>query len=398
MSNESEKTPRDTESLRACIKQLESEKSNLEGVVDGLRRARAAAEAGINVAPDWFKYDQARDIVEIHGIKYAGGLFEDFAHAMPENQPFRIIGRRDGVVTIQRIGTTASADNPSTAGSLDPIVMECVKAAAAGYAERGYDGETMYCADCQTSQADGDEHTAECLVTRARAYLAAPVAQGTAGSAKPDLTVWYGAMPESNGKSNFTATLMRKGADFFGTDHYTFSRSEYPDRVRYEADFMSYLIGERAERPEMWDKGYDFDKHSGYVAPLAAPALNPSEVRARFEIGPMPVERDENGWWSHPGIPNFDEDHKSFSAWVKAVGLEVKYKCLESYPEHPLYDAWFERGECDASSWAPEAPAGEGWFTFSIHNTEDGPVWVWARRALRTASKGDQAAAKGDAS
>jgi hypothetical protein len=135
--------------------------------------------------------------------------------------------------------------------------------------------------------------------------------------------------------------------------------------------------------------GYTLAKQFGYpeIKPIATSALNPSEVRARFEIGPMPVERDENGWWLHPGIPNFDEDHKSFSAWVKAVGLEVKYKCLESYPEHPLYDAWFERGECDASSWEPEAPNGEGWFTFSIHDSEDGPVWVWARRALRTASK-----------
>jgi hypothetical protein len=94
----------------------------------------------------------------------------------------------------------------------------------------------------------------------------------TTASAQHELTVWYGPMPESNGKSNFTATLMRKGADFFDTDQYTFSRSEYPDRVRYEADFMRYLIGERTDRPEMWDKGYDFDKHSGYVTPDRAPA------------------------------------------------------------------------------------------------------------------------------
>lgn len=87
-----------------------------------------------------------------------------------------------------------------------------------------------------------------------------------AGELRPELTVWYRPVPESNGKSNFTATLVRKGADFFDTAHYTFSRSEYPDRVRYEADFMRYLIGERAERPEIWDKGYDFNKHSGYVA------------------------------------------------------------------------------------------------------------------------------------
>lgn len=84
---------------------------------------------------------------------------------------------------------------------------------------------------------------------------------------RPDLIVWYGAMPESNGRSNFTATLMRKGASVFDTSNYTFQRSEYPDRTRYEADCMRYLIGELAEEPSILD--YDADKHSGYVAPAA---------------------------------------------------------------------------------------------------------------------------------
>jgi len=102
-------------------------------------------------------------------------------------------------------------------------------------------------------------------------------------------------------------------------------------------------------------------------------------------IGPVPIERDENGWWSHPAIPNFDEDVDSYLAWVKAIGLEMKYKALESDPDHPLYDAWFEHGECNASSWSPEEPVGDGWFTFSIHDSEDGPIWAWARRVDRAA-------------
>ena len=86
---------------------------------------------------------------------------------------------------------------------------------------------------------------------------------------KPELTVWEGAMPESNGKSNFTAILNRadaEGLDKFGG--FTIARSEYPDRVRYEADCVRHLIGELAERPCITD--YDADKHSGYVAPNAA--------------------------------------------------------------------------------------------------------------------------------
>lgn len=82
--------------------------------------------------------------------------------------------------------------------------------------------------------------------------------------ASPELTVWYGTMPESNGKSNFTALLMRKGGDF--VDGITIDRSEYPDRVRYEADRVRYLIGELVDRPDILD--YDANKHSGYKQPV----------------------------------------------------------------------------------------------------------------------------------
>jgi hypothetical protein len=87
-------------------------------------------------------------------------------------------------------------------------------------------------------------------------------------SAQPELTVWEGAMPESNGKSNFTAMLVRKGAASLIegiSEGFTIARSEYPDRVRYEADRVRHLIGELAEKPCILD--YDADKHSGYAEP-----------------------------------------------------------------------------------------------------------------------------------
>lgn len=80
-------------------------------------------------------------------------------------------------------------------------------------------------------------------------------------SQPPKLFVWYGSMPESNGKSNFTA-ILHNGSISGGI---TIDRSEYPERVRYEADRMRYLIGEISERPFILD--YDADKHSGYKAP-----------------------------------------------------------------------------------------------------------------------------------
>lgn len=79
------------------------------------------------------------------------------------------------------------------------------------------------------------------------------------------LTVWYGSMPESNGKTNWTAILHRGDV----TRGITLAMSEYPDRVRYEADRMRWMIGQLADEPFILD--YDADKHSGYVAPATAP-------------------------------------------------------------------------------------------------------------------------------
>lgn len=96
---------------------------------------------------------------------------------------------------------------------------------------------------------------------------------------QPKLTVWYGSMPESNGKSNYTAILNRadaKGLDAFCG--FTIARSEYPDRVRYEADCVRHLIGELPEKPCITD--YDADKHSGYVAPAALAKQVPAQEQA----------------------------------------------------------------------------------------------------------------------
>lgn len=80
------------------------------------------------------------------------------------------------------------------------------------------------------------------------------------------LTVWYGSMPESNGKENWTAILHRKGGNI--SDGITVDRSEYPERVRYEADRMLYLIVEIQDEPDILT--YDANKRSDYVNPLTA--------------------------------------------------------------------------------------------------------------------------------
>jgi hypothetical protein len=145
--------------------------------------------------------------------------------------------------------------------------------------------------------------------------------------------------------------------------------------------------------PAGWLKSFGFLQFARAVEewlrenPAPARALTAAEVRAICMIQPMPVERDKDGWWSHPGIPNFDEDYKSFNGWVKALGLEATYKALQSEDDtHPVYISYFALEEPSFAAWEPTPPVGEGWFTFSIHDTEDGPVWVWARRIISPAA------------
>ncbi|BBW34808.1 MULTISPECIES: hypothetical protein [Enterobacter cloacae complex] len=95
----------------------------------------------------------------------------------------------------------------------------------------------------------------------------AAVLQGKAElvTAHPELTVWYGSMPETNGKTNWTAMLHRKGHHPW--EGITIDRSEYPERVRYEADRMRHLIGELTDEPDIL--AYDADAHSGYAEPVS---------------------------------------------------------------------------------------------------------------------------------
>lgn len=72
--------------------------------------------------------------------------------------------------------------------------------------------------------------------------------------AVPKLEVFYGSMPESCGRTNWTA-ILHKG-DM--TDGFTIARSEYPHRVRYDADCVRWLIGELDKEPFILD--YDGDE------------------------------------------------------------------------------------------------------------------------------------------
>ncbi len=124
--------------------------------------------------------------------------------------------------------------------------------------------------DERDKAVDADDHPLLWSFNEGWNACRAAILQGADG--KPHLTVWYGSMPETNGKTNWTAMLHRKGQHPW--EGITIDCSEYPGRVRYEADRMRHLIGDLADEPDIL--AYDADAHSGYVPP-AAPQLPGSE-------------------------------------------------------------------------------------------------------------------------
>jgi hypothetical protein len=96
----------------------------------------------------------------------------------------------------------------------------------------------------------------------------------------------------------------------------------------------------------------------------------------------LPVERDELGHWTHPAWPQDGEENAIPITWFKDNGLQVVMVEFEHDAPEELADAYFENGQPEAcKDWQPSQPTGEGWFVFSIHETDDGPVCVWVRHA-----------------
>lgn len=99
-------------------------------------------------------------------------------------------------------------------------------------------------------------------------------------------------------------------------------------------------------------------------------------------IGPVPVERDQIGRWSHPASalqPDWDDSTPpaEIKGWFRSRGLEVKVVDLVDQD-----DALFERCMDDVDvveEWDPISPEGEDWFLFSIFDSEEGVHAEFAR-------------------
>lgn len=88
---------------------------------------------------------------------------------------------------------------------------------------------------------------------------------------QPRLTVRLTSFPESNGKRNWTALLVRVdpwGGLIGNCGGITIARGELWNRVAYEAERAKLLIGERDSEPDVMDYGEDIktpDQWAGEV-------------------------------------------------------------------------------------------------------------------------------------
>ena len=98
-------------------------------------------------------------------------------------------------------------------------------------------------------------------------------------------------------------------------------------------------------------------------------------------IQPLPVERDIHGYWTHPAWPSTEDELIPFT-WFDSCGLEVRELAFEYDASEEVQASWLAEGIADCAAWNPTTPPGEGWFIFSIHDTDDGPICVWVRREI----------------
>lgn len=92
------------------------------------------------------------------------------------------------------------------------------------------------------------------------------------------------------------------------------------------------------------------------------------------------VERDENGYWTHSEMMFWDEGttRDEVDRWFLSKGLIHHAVWFESDAPEDVQSKYFEKGDPNISGWFPTVNI-EDAFLVSIHDTEDGPVAIFAQ-------------------
>lgn len=92
------------------------------------------------------------------------------------------------------------------------------------------------------------------------------------------------------------------------------------------------------------------------------------------------VLRDENGFWTHPDFPDWDEGTavEVIDEWLAINKINYNFIEFVYDADIDLVDAWLDAGcEYDCSEWEP-IHVNPNAFLLSIQYTEEGPVAMFA--------------------
>ncbi len=71
-------------------------------------------------------------------------------------------------------------------------------------------------------------------------------------------------------------------------------------------------------------------------------------------IQALPVNRDADGWWSHPDyLSEFDDEitEAQFNDWCARHQVETKITYMESDVEPEIFDTYMSDGQVNCSAW-----------------------------------------------
>ncbi|MCF2827113.1 MULTISPECIES: hypothetical protein [unclassified Pseudoalteromonas] len=117
----------------------------------------------------------------------------------------------------------------------------------------------------------------------------------------------------------------------------------------------------------------------------ALPASNP--------LKPVEVQRDENGYWSHPDWPMWDDGNTFIEIHNYALSRGFRL-CLDKFENSCTVEqeeSYYKQGNTNINSWHPTCNT-PGAFLLSIHEADDGPIAVFAAPLERNLVKKSEAA------